>query len=414
MERFVIDGDVRLSGTLKVHGSKNAVLPMLAAAVLNKGISVIENVPLISDVLNMIEILKNIGCKCSFDDGILVIDSKDAAPVPIASGEAARIRTSVLFCGSFLSRFKCISVAQPGGCAIGSRPIDIHLDAFRKMGASVVEENGCLNISAEKINGIVYDMPFPSVGATQNIMMAAVGADGVTVIKNAAKEPEVKELGMFLRSMGAIIEGLGTGEITICGGAKLHDTAYVLTGDRIVAGTYMAACAAAGGKILLNGVTPEHCRGFLDVFGNMGCNVETGDDYILFEKNKNLTNPGMVETRPFPDFPTDMQSQLMSVMCVSCGEGYIVENIFENRFKNVYELKKMGADIEISENRALIRGKEMINGARLKACDLRGGAALIIAGLAACGRTIVEDEGFIGRGYEDIRRDLCLLGAHIE
>lgn len=413
MERFVIDGDVRLSGTLKVHGSKNAVLPMLAAAVLNEGISVIENVPMISDVLNMIEILRNTGCRCSFDDGILVIDSKDAVPVPIDSGEAARIRTSILFCGSFLSRFKSISVAQPGGCAIGSRPIDIHLDAFRKMGARIVMEDRRLDISADNINGIVYDMPFPSVGATQNIMLAAVGADGITVIRNAAKEPEVGELGMFLKSMGAVIDGLGTGVITVCGGAKLHDTAYVLAGDRIVAGTYMAACAAAGGRILLNGVTPEHCMGFLNVFGNMGCNVETGDDYILFEKKKRLTNPRIVETRPFPDFPTDMQSQLMSVMCVSCGEGCIVENIFENRFKNACELIKMGADIEVVENRAVIRGKDMITGGSLKAGDLRGGAALIIAGMAACGRTIVEDEGFIGRGYEDIRRDLCLLGAHI-
>lgn len=413
MEKFVVDGARVLDGEVSVHGSKNAVLPMMAATLLNAGISVIENVPCISDVESMLDILKSLGCKCSFDEGILVIDSKDARPVPVKKELAEKVRTSILFCGAMLARFGQVAVARPGGCSIGSRPIDIHLAAFEKMGVSLKEPDNMLLMTAGELLPVEYRLSFPSVGATQNIMMAATGADGITVIKNAAKEPEIIEFGMFLNNMGACVRGMGTEQIVIKGRTDLNDTAYVLQGDRIVAGTYMAACAVCGGKIRLRGVPSQYCEAFIKVFRQMGCQAEAEENNILFCRTGRLKNPGVVETGPFPEFPTDMQSQLMSVMSLSDGIGTIRENIFESRFRHAGELRKLGADISIEGNQAVIKGVRKLCGTELVSHDLRGGAALLVAAAAAHGRTTIWDDGYIHRGYENIQRDLRLLGVHI-
>lgn len=413
MEKFVVDGARTLDGEVSVHGSKNAVLPMMAAALLNAGISVIENVPCISDVESMLDILKSLGCKCSFDEGILVIDSKDARPIPVREEMAEKVRTSILFCGAMLARFGQAAVARPGGCSIGSRPINIHLEAFEKMGVSLTERDNMLEMETKGLTSVEYTLLFPSVGATQNVMMAATGADGVTVIKNAAKEPEIVEFGKFLNNMGACVQGMGTEEIVIKGKRDLNDATYVLQGDRIVAGTYMAACAAAGGKIRLRSVPAQYCGEFIKVFRKMGCETQTEDDNVVFCRTGRLKMPDTVETGPFPGFPTDMQSQLMGVMSLAEGTGIIRENIFESRFKHAKELKKLGADISINGNQAVIKGVDVLSGTELVAHDLRGGAALLVAAAAAYGRTIVWDDDYIRRGYEDIRRDLCLLGVHI-
>jgi UDP-N-acetylglucosamine 1-carboxyvinyltransferase len=244
-------------------------------------------------------------------------------------------------------------------------------------------------------------------------MMAALNSEGITVIRNAAKEPEIREFACFLRSMGASVEGDGTDRIMIQGKEELHDTVYTLGGDRIVAGTYMAACAAAGGAIRLEGIHADACHGFLEVFEQMGCSLTCGEGFVEMQKNESLRMPACITTEPYPGFPTDMQPQLMSLMCMADGNGVIRENIFENRLRNAAELVKTGADIRVEENTAYIRGVERLHGAKMISYDLRGGAALIVAGLAAKGQTVVEDKGYIDRGYEDIRRDLCLLGAHI-
>lgn len=413
MKKYIIDGGYPLEGNIRIHGSKNAVLPILAATVMNDGVSVIENVPDIQDVKGMLAILKSLGAKCSFEDGILVVDSKSVHGCTIERELADKIRTSILFCGALLARFGEACVAPPGGCAIGTRPIDIHLSAFEKMGVHICKEEDMLKMSVPRLQGVVYDMPFPSVGATQNIMMAALGAEGVTIINNPAREPEIIEFQDFLNGMGAKIEGAGTHRIVIRGQTKLTDGAYVLKGDRIVAGTYMTACAITGGKICLEGIHSGWCGGYTSVLGKMGCMIENGKDYVEIARKGELHSPEMISTAPYPGFPTDMQPQFMSLLAMTFGKSIIKEMIFENRFHNALELKKAGADIIVEENTAVVHGKRLQAGQTFVSHDLRGGAALVLAGLGIEGVTVVLDNGYMDRGYEDIRRDLCSLGAHI-
>lgn len=414
MQQYIIEGGHILKGNIKVHGSKNSVLPMMAAAVINGGISVIENVPDISDVYRMAEILKAVGCRCSFDEGIIVIDSNTAQSNVIDETLASKVRTSVLLCGPMLARFGRVITAYPGGCAIGSRPIDIHLSAFEKLGAVITDKNNYIEINAPELKGCEITLPFPSVGATQNIMMAAAGAEGDTVIMNAAREPEVYELGLFMNNMGIAVTGMGSNTIVVRGTKKHQEAVYRLNGDRIVTGTYMAACAAAGGSIKLTGIRPEWNKSLTEVLETMGCDISTGHDYISVSADRTLNNPGCVITKPYPGFPTDLQSQLMSVMCTAMNDGIIEETVFESRYKNIPELLKMGAYVRQDGRRAYIKGTGRLKGTEVISHDLRGGAALVIAGLAADGITTVMDDGFIKRGYEDIRRDLCLLGANIK
>lgn len=413
MEKYIIEGGYPLEGRLRVHGSKNAVLPILAATVANNGVSVIENVPDIQDVWGMIAILESLGAKCSFEDGILVVNSEYINKCTIEKDLADKIRTSVLFCGALLARFGQASVAPPGGCAIGLRPINIHLDAFEKMGVQICQDDSVLKLSAAKLQGVEYDMEFPSVGATQNIMLAALGAEGMTVINNPAREPEIIELQDFLNGMGARIEGAGTRRIIVKGKEKLTDAAYVLKGDRIVAGTYMVACAAAGGNICLEGIHSGWCKGYTRILETMGCRIENGKDYVEVSRGEAIYGPGMISTAPYPGFPTDMQPQFMSLFAMTPGEHILKETIFENRFHNATELQKAGADIVIQGNTAFVHGGTLKAGQTFLSYDLRGGAALILAGLGIEGMTYVLDNGYIDRGYENIRRDLCNLGAHI-
>lgn len=413
MEEYVIRGKRPLYGKIRVHGSKNAVLPILAATILNGGISVIENVPDIQDVRGMLAIMDFLGCGYSFEDGVLVVESGNLREKNIPKELADKIRTSILFCGPMLARFGRACVSKPGGCAIGLRPIDIHLEAFKAMGVKIQESGDCLELTATRLHGIDFYMSFPSVGATQNIMMAATMAEGITRIHNPAKEPEVVELANFINGMGGKVTGSGTDCIEIQGELPLSDTGYYLKGDRIVAGTYMAACGIAGGKIQLEGICSHWCNAFLDCFKEMGCSIICGAKSVEMSSTGELVSPGLVTTQPYPGFPTDMQPQLMSMMAVARGISAIKETIFENRFQNAAQLCKMGAHIEIHQNMAFIEGRSLKGGETLVSHDLRGGAALIVAALGTDGETIVQDCGYIKRGYENIRRDLQLLGADI-
>lgn len=413
MEEYIVTGKHPLHGTVKIHGAKNAVLPMLAATIINAGISVIENVPDIQDVWKMLAIIRLLGGTYSFEDGILVVDTKNCVEKTIPKDFANQIRTSVLFCGAMLARFGKCTIAKPGGCAIGRRPIDMHLDAFSAMGVDIVEEEENVTLRAKEMKAIHYKLPFPSVGATQNIILAATMARGKSQIDNAAKEPEVIELAQFLNGMGAKILGAGTECIRVEGNGNLSDTGYYVQGDRIVAGTYMAACAVSGGDVRLTGICPKWCDAFLDCFLKMGCSIMCDAKGVEITSSGELISPGMIVTMPYPAFPTDMQPQFMSMLSLAKGVSILKETIFENRFSNAGELQKMGADIAIYQNMAFIEGKKLSGGQILNAHDLRGGAALIIAALGTEGKSIVRDDGYIRRGYENIRRDLQLLGADI-
>lgn len=414
MASLVVGGGISLKGDIYVQGSKNAALPMLAAAVLNRGTTKLYHCPAITDVAYMLKILESLGCRTETGKNYVMIDSSQMSVRDISPEYAARMRSSVFLMGAVMGRFKEVSLPYPGGCVIGKRPLDIHLAAFEKMGIRTLVTEERIFCKASKILGARHKLRYPSVGATENIIMASVLADGMTVIENAAKEPEIIELCLLLNKMGADIHGMGTGKLTVYGVKKLSDAEYMLPSDRIVAGTYLAAAAVTAGDVQVSGIWAHDLKSVLQVLAEMGCGIIVQNKRVRVIGPQILNHVESIYTRPFPGFPTDMQSQTMACLCTAKGVSQITETVFEDRFKTAGELKKMGADILIENNKAVIRGVSNLKGAKVKAWDLRGGAALVIAGLAAEGDTIINDSIYIKRGYEDICADLNMLGARVE
>jgi len=402
-----------LSGQLHVHGSKNAALPIIAASLLHHGVTVIRGCPDILDVRYMIEILRSIGCEVLYEGDVLQIDASEICLENISRECVGKMRSSILLLGAALGRCRHMILDYPGGCTIGARPVDIHLKALEQMGVHIEEREGAIHCETEGLSGARIVLPYPSVGATENLMMAGAMAEGITWIQNAAKEPEVSDLAGFLSAMGVSIYGAGTDRIGILGKCSLHDAEYKVMTDRIVAGTYLLAAAGTGGEIELLDVAEQHIHCLLHLCEAMGCEIRMTEKGICIKSARRLFAIEDIHTQPFPGFPTDMQSQLMAVLATARGESVIYEHIFENRFRTAGELQKMGADIQIKNNRAVIRGVRKLKGCHVSARDLRGGAALVIAGLMAEGDTIVENSIFVERGYQDICKDLTQLGAEI-
>lgn len=413
MDAIHIRGGNALFGETRIQGSKNAVLPVMAAALLIKDISIIENCPRISDVYHMQNLLTRIGCRVSRADRTLMIDARHVSQDKMSGESVTGMRSSIMLLGAMLGRFGEAALAYPGGCVIGKRPIDLHLNALRKMGVSIKEEEGAFTARAKQLCGAVITLPFASVGATENVILAAVNAKGVTVLKNAAKEPEITALCRFLQKAGAVIEGVGGSVLIIQGGSTLHGVQFAVPSDRIVAGTYLFSVLGTGGHIFLRDAPVSQMRGMLKTAVEMGAQVTASKEGLSVLAGPVKKPVPYIKTDVFPGFPTDMQSPLMSVLAKASGTSIIEETIFENRFRIVEELIKMGADIKTDKNRAVITGVTKLYGCEVTARELRGGAGLVIAGCMAEGETIVRNRHFIERGYEDICRDYQNLGVNI-
>ena len=413
MEYFEITGGTPLHGSITLQGSKNAALPLMAASILHPGRTTLHHVPAIRDVDVMIEILENIGCTVQKDKGTLIIDAAKAEHFEIAASLGERMRSTIILLGSMLGRAGRAKMPFPGGCIIGMRPIDIHITSLGKMGAVFEETDGMLCAETDGLCGTRIHLRFPSVGATENVILAAVYARGRTRIENCAKEPEIAELCRFLREKGAKIEGEGTSCILVEGVSHLRDSTYTLMPDRIVAGTYLFAAAATRGEICLEGMRPSDMESVLDVLGRMGAVYENREDGFYLDGRKAINPLPVVCTETYPGFPTDLQSQLLATLCVARGRSVIRECIFEERFRIAPWLNRMGADVTTDGREAVIEGKEHLSGQMVKAQELRGGAALVIAALMAQGITRVYGSAFIERGYEDLAGDLRKLGAVI-
>ena len=414
MEKFIIDGGEKLYGKMQAHSAKNSVLPLLAASILTDEPVKIRNMPAINDVENMLHILREVGCDVKKQKDCTIIDSANAASHEIPARLTKELRSSVFMLGSVLTRFRRAKISYPGGCDIGLRPIDLHLSGLKRLGVEIIEKNGYIHCEAQRLQGAEIMLDFPSVGATENIILAAVKAEGVTVIRNAAKEPEIVDLQRFLNAMGANVRGAGGGTVVIEGVKRLHGTEYTPIGDRIEAGTYLIATATCGGEIEVNGVPSENIAALLHKLRENGCKIHTKNDKIILQSSGRLKSVDLVETMPFPGFPTDMQAQYTTLCATARGSTLIMENLFETRYRYVAELKRMGADVTIRDRAAFIRGVEKLHGACVAACDLRGGAALVLAGLKAEGRSTVVDLHHIDRGYADLEGKLKKLGAKIK
>lgn len=413
MEYFEITGGTPLHGSITLQGSKNAALPLMAASILHPGRTTLHHVPAIRDVDVMIEILENIGCTVQKDNGTLIIDAAKAEHFEVATSLGERMRSTIILLGSMLGRAGRAKMPFPGGCIIGMRPIDIHITSLGKMGAVFEETDGMLCAETDGLCGTRIHLRFPSVGATENVILAAVYARGRTRIENCAKEPEIAELCRFLREKGAKIEGEGTSCILVEGVSHLRDSTYTLMPDRIVAGTYLFAAAATRGEICLEGMRPSDMESVLDVLGRMGAVYENREDGFYLDGRKAINPLPVVCTETYPGFPTDLQSQLLATLCVARGRSVIRECIFEERFRIAPWLNRMGADVTTDGREAVIEGKAHLSGQMVKAQELRGGAALVIAALMAQGITRVYGSAFIERGYEDLAGDLRKLGAVI-
>jgi UDP-N-acetylglucosamine 1-carboxyvinyltransferase len=414
LEKIIVRGGKRLSGTVKVEGAKNAVLPVIAATLLaSKGKSIIHDVPALSDVYTISEVLRYLGADVKIVGNTITVDASQDLKLEAPFEYVRKMRASVLVMGSLLARNGRARVALPGGCAIGSRPIDQHLKGFEAMGASVKVGNGFIDAEVKgKLRGAKIYLDFPSVGATENIMMAAVLAEGTTVIENCAKEPEIVDLANFLNAMGAKVRGAGTGTIRIEGVDELTGTSHTVIPDRIEAGTFMVAAAITGGNVLIQGAVPEHLSSLIAKMEEMGVTIieeKNGLRVIGPEKLKAVD----IKTMPYPGFPTDMQSQMMALLLKAEGTSMVTETVFENRFMHVEEFRRMNADIKIEGRSVIINGPCNLQGAEVAATDLRAAAALILAGLAAEGYTRVTELRHLDRGYVRFHEKLAALGADI-
>lgn len=414
MQKFVVNGGRRLSGSLRVQGSKNSALPILAATLLVKGKSVIHNVPTLSDTICTLKILKALGCEIHQEGNTVFVDNENAFGYEIPEDLMREMRSSVVFLGAILGRFGKATISSPGGCEIGLRPIDLHVYAMRRLGVSVNESFGKLVCTTkEYLRGAKITFSFPSVGATENAVLASVTARGNTTIVNAAREPEIIDLCDFLNKCGAKISGAGESIITVEGVKELHATEHSVICDRIAASTYLVAGAVTGGDIELTNTNPVHLNAVLPVLEEAGCDIRVRCKAIRLKASGRLNRVDKIITQPYPGFPTDSQALFTTLTAVAKGTSVIVENIFECRFKHVPELVRMGAKIRTEGRVAVIDGVERLYGADVQAGDLRGGAALVLAGLCAEGATSVSNIQFIDRGYADFERNLCCLNADV-
>ena len=409
---IVVKESKPLKGTVRVSGAKNAVLPIIAATLLVDGVSVIKSVPNLRDVNVMSDLLRYLGAKVQYDGETLVVDATEIKETEAPYHLVNKMRASFLVMGSLLARFNTAKISMPGGCAIGTRPIDLHLKGFKAMGAEIISDHGYIEAAAQKLSGSKIYLDFPSVGATENIMMAAVLAEGTTTIENAAEEPEIVDLANFLNKMGAKVRGAGTNTIKITGVEKLEAVEHTVIPDRIEAGTYMVAAAMTRGDVFVDNVIIDHIKPVVAKLIEVGCTVEEHENGVRVIGAQEIM-PTNIKTLPHPGFPTDMQSQFMAMLCLAKGKSTITETVFENRFMNLPELIRMGANIEINGKSAIVEGRDRLTGSEVMATDLRAGAALVISGLVAEGETIVKNIYHIERGYVDLVGKLSMLGAEI-
>lgn len=413
MEKLVIEGGKPLSGAISIHGAKNAALPILAASIMAEGTVKIENVPDLSDIGVMLGILRSLGCKAELAGETVIVNTNAVHQYHIPENLMSQMRSSIFLMGPLLARLGKVELYQPGGCAIGERKIDLHLKGLAALGV-VIEDNGSRIVcTAKELVGADIVLDYPSVGATENIMMAAAMARGKTTLTNAAREPEIQDLQNFLNAMGAKIMGAGTDTITIEGVPELVPCTYRIIPDRIVAGTIMIAAAVTRGSVTLNGVCPAHLTSAIHVLKRAGVQITIDGDIMYVCGSGRLKAVERIVTSPYPSFPTDLQSQIMVLLSLADGVSIVKETVFEGRFKHVDELSRMGADIRVDLNSAFIRGVPRLYGATVEATDLRAGAALVIAGLTAQGTTVIEQIHHIDRGYDRIERMLRSLGANI-
>ena len=413
MSSYIIKGGNKLQGEVTISGSKNASLPIIAASILNNGKTTLYNVPNIHDIQIMFEIIKKLGGKITKKSNKVIIDTSKINKYEIPEELMRQMRSSVIIAGALLGKYQKAIFSYPGGCDIGTRPIDLHLKAFEKLGINITKNYGNINCNCDKIIGEKIDLDFPSVGATENAILAACLAEKTTEITNAAREPEIVDLQNFLNKMGAKIKGAGSNKIEIEGVKKLKDVSYNIMPDRIEAGTFLCVGAITGGNIKVKNVNNLHLTPIINKLEEAGCNLKIAKNEIEILAPKKLKAVD-IKTMPYPGFPTDMQSIFASILTIAKGTSLIIENIFENRYKYTQELCRMGAKITIEGKTAIIKGTKKIYGANVKATDLRGGAALVLAGLAAKGTTKVEDIEYIMRGYEKFDQKLQNLGAEIE
>jgi len=414
MEKLKIIGGNKLSGSITCSGAKNAALPMLAATILCDKPIIFKNLPYLQDITTMFEILGSMGADITLNESMdFMISTSQLHDFEARYELVKTMRASILVLGSLVARHGFARIALPGGCAIGTRPVDFHLDALEKLGAKIELKNGYIEASSKKLIGCEINFPGVSVTGTENIMMAAVLAKGQTVLRNVAKEPEVEDLANFLNSMGAKITGAGTDEIVIDGVESLDGTEFSIPADRIEAGTYLIAAAITGGDVTISNVQATRMNNILDKLKLSGASVIVGDDTIQLIMENDSILPVDISTAPFPGFPTDMQAQFTVLNALSEGSSVVTENVFENRFMHVQELNRMGCDITVKGSNAFIKGVSALNGAPVMATDLRASASLILAGLCAKGETIVDRIYHIDRGYERIEEKLSYLGADI-
>ena len=414
MSKLIIEGGKRLQGKVRIPGAKNTILPILAATIISGKETVIQDCPKISDVELTLDILRDLGCDITRDGSTVTVDSSNLTKYTIDSSLMEKMRSSIILTGAILARMGKAETAYPGGCSLGLRPIDLHIKAFRQMGVKVEEYQGCLSFLGDNIKETDIYLDFPSVGATENVMLAASRIKGTTRIINAAKEPEIEDLSDFLNKIGVKVTGGGSSVIEVSGTDTFYDVTHKIIPDRIVAATYMTAAAVTRGDITLENISYNHIIPTLSVLERMGADItrET-ENSIRIKTDKRLNNINVIRTSPHPGFPTDAQSIIMTLSALSSGTGIIIENIFDGRFRHAGELKKMGADITVDGKIAVVKGVMSLYGTKVKAPDLRSGAGLVVAALAAKGKTEVTGISHIERGYEDISGTLSMLGANI-
>lgn len=413
MEQFIISGGTPLCGNISVDTAKNATLPIIAGTILTNEEIVLEELPIISDVNKMLEILRTMGAHVKREGRTAIIDTSYITKTEIPTDLAKEIRSSIFMLGPLLAKYRKATVAYPGGCDIGSRPIDLHLAGLRDLGVEIIEDHGYICCNADHMKSGVVHLDFPSVGATENIMMSAVFLEGETTIMNVAKEPEIVDLAEFINSLGGCIKGAGTSTIIVRGVKKLGGGKYKPMPDRIIAGTYLIAGAMTQGEIKLENACYQDVYALLNKLRNAGATIDYKENSIYLKMRGRPISCASIETQPFPGFPTDLQAQILAMQTISNGISVITENLFETRFKHVPELIKMGAKITTRDRMAIVRGVPYLNGAEVEAHDLRGGAALVLAGLVAKDKTVVQNVKYIDRGYEDFESKLQSLGANI-
>lgn len=410
--KYKLKGVKKLEGIVNISGSKNASLPILAATILNGKKATIYNLPDIKDVKTTLKILELLGCKVDKKKNKVIIDSSNMDKYTVPHDLMRELRSSVILAGSIIGRFKRAIFSYPGGCEIGARPIDLHIENFKKIGINIEENAGYIVCNCDKIKTAEVHLEFPSVGATENLILASILSDAELTITNAAMEPEIVDLQEFLNRMGAKVYGAGTNCVKVVGVKRLKEVSYTIMPDRIETGTFLAMCAATSGNLELKNTNYNHIIPVLDKLEEAGCKIEKDKNNIYIEAKKRLRAID-IKTLPYPGFPTDMQSIFLGMLCSAKGTSVITENIFENRFKCVPELNRMGAKIKIEGNTAIVKGVRRLTGTEVRATDLRGGIALVIAGLTANGYTKIENIGFIERGYEKLETKLTKIGASI-